>query len=334
MCGKYGKPGEREFGCAPGVPIGGLRRHIVGIVVTSFSSRTDGVMRKNNRRLTYASLVTLLGVAVSSLSCTGIVNSQHMGSIDVGTTVRVRTNGEISVTEADGRVFSGTVAQAAINSDGLIEVPKGSDVELIVRRISNTELALDLESLKVNGSRYAVEHDRHYAFGLLGIILGVIAGGDEGTTAGSAFGIGAQVSTQGRTINVPDESLLTFRLAQPLRAGITDNGFTNNGIHYHPLGEDEDYARRQKPGQYRSGFGGISVRADKWVSWNGPSDSVVNMQIDDGTPVYFGTGSSGTQGAPWMAEGHVYTFILEDATGNEIARDQLDLRKQQFRKQR
>jgi len=209
-------------------------------------------MSKNNRGVTWASLITLLGLAVVGLLWPGILNAQEPGGVDTGTTIRVRTDGEISATEADGRVFSGTVARDAVNSDGVMEVPKGSDVELIVRRVSNTEFALDLDSLTVNGSRYAVENDRDHAIGLLGVIVGLIAGGE---------GKAAQVSTQGASINVPNESLLTFRLARPLRARITDNGFTNNGIRYHQPG-GEEYARRQKPAKYSNGSGMISVGAD------------------------------------------------------------------------
>jgi hypothetical protein len=82
----------------------------------------------------------------------------------------------------------------------------------------------------------------------------------------------------------------------------------------------------QEPGS-RNDNGTISVDADKWVSWNGPGDSIVYMQIDDETPNFFAEGSAGVQGAPWMTEGHLYTFILQNANGNEIGRAQLDLRK-------
>jgi len=58
------------------------------------------------------------------------------------------------------------------------------------------------------------------------------------------------------------------------------------------------------------------------------------MQVDDQAPAFFAEGSAGVQGAPWMAEGHVYTFILQDANGDEIARDQLDLRTHRVRNQR
>ena len=77
---------------------------------------------------------------------------------------------------------------------------------------------------------------------------------------------------------------------------------------------------RQESGNYSNGSGTISVDTDKWVSWNGPNDSTVYMQTDDEPPAYFAYGSAGTQGAPWMTEGHVYTFILQDANGTEVAR--------------
>ena len=85
-------------------------------------------------------------------------------------------------------------------------------------------------------------------------------------------------------------------------------------------GNHPGYARgRQTSDNYSNGSGIVSVDTDKWVTWNGPGDSTVYMQTDDQTPVFFASGSSGTQGAPWMVEGHVYTFILRDANGTEIA---------------
>jgi len=86
-------------------------------------------------------------------------------------------------------------------------------------------------------------------------------------------------------------------------------------------GDRQGYASgRQESRNYSNGSGTISVDTDKWVSWNGPKDSSVYMQTDDEPPAYFASGSAGTQGAPWMTEGHVYTFILQDANGTEVAR--------------
>jgi hypothetical protein len=41
-------------------------------------------------------------------------------------------------------------------------------------------------------------------------------------------------------VNVPAESLLTYRLEQPLRTGFADSGFNRNGIHYHPAYSSDD----------------------------------------------------------------------------------------------
>jgi hypothetical protein len=127
----------------------------------------------------------------------------------------------------------------------------------LVRNASNQELALDLESVDVGGQRYAVtttaeviggarrqgvganQRTGEYVGGgaLLGTIIGAIAGGGRGAAIGAAAGAGAgagtQVLTRGRNVNVPAESLLTFRLEQPLQMAVPDNGFTRDGQHYH-----------------------------------------------------------------------------------------------------
>jgi len=55
---------------------------------------------------------------------------------------------------------------------------------------------------------------------VLGTLLGAVAGGGRGAAigaiAGAAAGAGAQVLTRGKTVNVPAETVLTFRLDQPL----------------------------------------------------------------------------------------------------------------------
>src|SRR5207248_2439456 len=43
----------------------------------------------------------------------------------------------------------------------------------------------------------------------------------------------AQLLTRGRRVNLPAESLVTFRLEQALQTGAADRGFSRNGQHYH-----------------------------------------------------------------------------------------------------
>jgi hypothetical protein len=108
----------------------------------------------------------------------------------------------------------------------------------------------------VNGTRMAVQTDsaltaekeegigansrtgRYVGGGaVIGAIIGAITGGKDGAAIGGAVGAGAgagaQVLTRGKSVKVPSESLVTFRLQQPLVTGVADRGFSRNGVHYH-----------------------------------------------------------------------------------------------------
>src|SRR5262245_13279555 len=225
------------------------------------------------------------------------VRSSRGNAIDAGTTIMVRTNESINAKEDDGRVYSGVVDQDVRNRRGDIAIPRGSDVELVVRETSGDQVSLDLDSVTVNGERYGIETENtiveserkdgigtnkrtaeHVGGGaVLGAIIGAIAGGGKGAAigagAGAATGAGVQVLTRGRSVRVPAETLLTFRLQEPLRAGVTDVGYMDNGVHYHsryPAQAQGAYASRQKPGYYTNGNGDIAVDPDNQVTWNGP----------------------------------------------------------------
>jgi hypothetical protein len=47
--------------------------------------------------------------------------------------------------------------------------------------------------------------------------------------------------------------------------------------------------------------------------------------VDNGSPRLFASGLSGTQPASFMTQGHRYTFTLQDANGNVMAQDGIDL---------
>lgn len=177
--------------------------------------------------------------------------------IEPGTVVPVRTNQFISSRRADGRVFTGTVSQDVLGSNGALAIPRGSSVELIVRSRPDGDLILDLDSVVIDGRRYAVdasakhldaerkdgvggnERTGRYVGGgaALGAIIGAIAGGGEGAAigagAGAAAGAASEMATSGREVRVPAETLLTFRIEQPLTMGVADDGQMENGFHYH-----------------------------------------------------------------------------------------------------
>jgi hypothetical protein len=126
---------------------------------------------------------------------------------------------------------------------------------LRVQVARDNDLILDLESLTVNGERYAVQvgADRveskksiganrrtgEFVGGgaVLGTIVGALAGGGKGAAigaaAGAAGGAGVEIATSGRIVRIPAESVLTFRLERPLEMGVADTGSDREGVHYH-----------------------------------------------------------------------------------------------------
>ena len=179
-------------------------------------------------------------------------------TIAAGTTVAVRTNDAIDARDSsNGRVYFGVVDRDVFDNDNRVVIPRGSDVELMVRDIGHHTLALDLDAVVVRGKRYSVttydvtrEGDHKDGVGanrrtgkfvgggaLFGTLLGAVAGGGKGAAigalAGGAAGAVGQLATRGKRVHVPAESVLTFQLQQPLTLA-PDRGYKRAGQHYHP----------------------------------------------------------------------------------------------------
>jgi hypothetical protein len=133
-----------------------------------------------------------------------------------GTSLSVRTEQAIGPENAaDGSTFPVSIVQDVLDSTGNVVIPRDSEATLIVRRaMESGRYALDLESIEVHGRRYIVNtvDARGNAGPALGTFLGGVAGG--GKTA--AIGAGVQVATQGKEIRAPAETILNFRLEEPL----------------------------------------------------------------------------------------------------------------------
>ena len=181
-------------------------------------------------------------------------------TLPAGTQITVRTSETISAkSPSEGKIYNATVDRDVMDRDGKMMISRGSPAELIVRNASSDNIALDLESVSVNGRRYSVSTaDRsagtrsqekagvgknkrtgEYVGGgaLLGTIIGAVAGGGKGAAIGAIAGAGAgaagQTITKGGKVQVPAESLLTFRLDRPLTLGGADTGYDRNGRHSH-----------------------------------------------------------------------------------------------------
>jgi hypothetical protein len=197
----------------------------------------------------------LAGATVASAQSWDYVNP-----IPSGTSLQIRTTEAIDTQTMDGRIFTGTVDNDVRDTQGRVAIPRGSTAELVVRRGADNELVLDLDSVTVHGRRYGVDATRNRIGGgidvrnsgiganketarnvgggaLLGAILGAAIGGGDGAAAGAAagaaVGAGAQILTKGRRVNVPAETLLSYRLQSDMSLDIRDSGVDRDGHHYH-----------------------------------------------------------------------------------------------------
>jgi len=165
--------------------------------------------------------------------------------IPTGTDVTVRTIDRIdSKTATAGQKFSGSIENDILDRNGALAIPKGSDAELIIETntgggmTSSSDLILDVDAVKVAGTRYLVattdiEHKGKDGLGankrtaemagggaLIGTLIGALAGHGKGAAIGAlvggAAGAGGEVLTKGSSVNVPSETVLKFKLEQDL----------------------------------------------------------------------------------------------------------------------
>jgi hypothetical protein len=152
-----------------------------------------------------------------------------------GTVIPVRTNESIDVEKSDNRIYTGVVDRDVRGDDGRLAIPRGSEVELIVRASSNSDLIIDLESVMANDQRYAIKTDPKRIASqrddsLVGDIVGAISGGQG----------------RGRAVRVPRDSVVTFRVQRPLEMGVPDRGSMREGRHYHDYDRDDRDRDRQR----------------------------------------------------------------------------------------
>jgi hypothetical protein len=168
-------------------------------------------------------------------------------SLPAGALIPVRSEETIDAAiAAQGQTYAAEVTRDVTDAGGAVVIPRGSNAQIIIRsavkggRIKGqSDLVLDLDSVSVDGRRYRLDtqdvvekgragvgkNKRTAEFtgggAVIGSIIGAIAGGGKGAAIGAAAGAGAgagtQIVTRGKSIRIPAETVLTFRLESPLR---------------------------------------------------------------------------------------------------------------------
>jgi hypothetical protein len=164
-------------------------------------------------------------------------------SIPAGTPLVIRINQHISVKHAHaGDRFTGEIQESVLDQSNRVLIPRGAPVEGVIDAAhrrghfkGSSILELRLVSLSLNGIRYPLDTGdltrtkkgkgkRSAAFigggagagmliggiatGGVGLLVGGLAGGGGGALAGGLTG--------NRDIEIPAESIVRFRLAEPL----------------------------------------------------------------------------------------------------------------------
>ena len=159
-----------------------------------------------------------------------------------GTVLSIRLIDSLdSAKNKEGDTFRATL-KVPLTVDGDTVIPAGADVEGRVAEVSNagrftgkSELNLELMKLTYNGTVYPLQTQNYDKAGdsrgkgtaetvgggaVLGAIIGAIAGGGKGAAIGSTAGAGAGGATRaaksGKRITFPSETVLTFKLQQPI----------------------------------------------------------------------------------------------------------------------
>ena len=167
--------------------------------------------------------------------------------VPAGTEISVRNDEAIdSGKAAEGQTYAAEVTTDVRDANGAVVIPRGANAQLAIKSMSSggrikdaSDLVLALHSVSVNGRQYVVnatdiqkegregigvnKRTGEYVGGgaALGAIIGAIAGGGKGAAIGAASGAGAgavtEILTKGSSIKIPAETLMTFKLNQPIR---------------------------------------------------------------------------------------------------------------------
>ncbi len=172
-------------------------------------------------------------------------NGQRAGmpvTIPAGSMLRIRIDRGIDSNHIQpGAQFTGTVLTDVV-ADGAIAIPRGATVQGTVVDAKKAgalkgrgELSLAVNQVTLGGMVYPLATEawdregrdktastvnRAIGLGALGALFGAAAGGGSGAAIGAAIGGGAGVASSaaspGGRIMIPPESVLTFRVAEPV----------------------------------------------------------------------------------------------------------------------
>jgi hypothetical protein len=174
----------------------------------------------------------------------------HNVTIAAGTSIPVRITQTLdSASTQTGDKFTGVVASDIVE-DGVVVLPQGTPVTGRVDEAKDAAhfkgsslLSISLTSISRRGERIDVASEPYTKQGegrgkntaekvgggaAVGAILGGILGGGKGAaigaTAGGGVGAGANTITRGQQVQIQSESVVRFKLSNPIMVRVTTGG--------------------------------------------------------------------------------------------------------------
>ena len=127
----------------------------------------------------------------------------HMTRIERGTILPVRVTQAIEVNREDDGVYAGTVDEDIDGVNGNRGIPRGSQVDLKVRRATDDQLVLDVEAIRIHGVRYVVFTDpNHFE--------------QDHTLTAAIVGTVAVNQVRGPVVMVQSDTVINFQIELPL----------------------------------------------------------------------------------------------------------------------
>jgi len=185
---------------------------------------------------------TILLVLATAYHASGAAQNVKRITVPAGTRILIRMIDSIDTTkQAAGFRFSASL-ETNLQAEDVVVAPRGTTVygklvsaESAGRMKGSSELGLELTDIVINGTSYPLLTSSYEIEGKgeggntakkvvggagLGALIGGIAGGGKGAGIGALIGGGAGTavasSKKGQQLSIPSESLLEFRLAQPV----------------------------------------------------------------------------------------------------------------------
>jgi hypothetical protein len=184
----------------------------------------------------------LVGLATAMTAMTAAAQNTKKINVPAGTRILIRTANSIdSSKQKAGYRFTASL-ETNLQADNVVVARRGTPVYGVLATASSagkmkgsSELGLELTEIVINGTSYPLLTSTYEIQGKgegsnttkkvvggagLGALIGGIAGGGKGAGIGALAGAGAGTAVaatkKGQQLSIPSESLLEFRLVQPV----------------------------------------------------------------------------------------------------------------------